>query len=396
MSPYITQKDTPRPLSASGFRKYTQETKSNSLSTNGALLGSKTADTDKLKPTRNTTSRSSKFFVRKSKKSKKIEPSSNGKNAPTPAYLLPAPPKTGMTGFVDSDETMYDLFAVCNHHGDMNRGHYISYCKNPVASDWFIYDDQNVLPIQNRQQVVSQHAYILFYLRRGAKMKLPGNTLNHADARSVVEKHHWLDTIPKYTLDITQLSAYEGMCTSSRRQGSTGSAQPAFSDSGVSPPNANGVFFSPPASTAAYTASSVVSAPPLYRSQLNSNDTDGSSESNLTSVYPSTSQALPSGSLPPPNYAFQPQHALRIPTGHTLPTLQSPSSHTSPSHTLPPHTAPTPTSPATVLSQGTSHTHSISHVPNHLRRRAGSFHGTTRFGIGVSKQTGDGRIATRL
>ena len=324
MMPYITQKDTPRPCSATSFRKHMQETKSNAVSSNGALLGgSKAIDTDKLHQSRNSTSRSSKFFVRKSKKSKKIEPSSNGKNTPTPAYLLPAPPKTGMTSFKDSNETMYDLFAVCNHHGDMNRGHYISYCKNPVASDWFIYDDQNVLPIQNKEQVVSQHAYILFYLRRGAKLKLPGNTLNHTDTRHVVEKHHWLDTIPKYTLDITQLSAYEGMRTSSRRQGSTGSAQPAFSDSGVSPPNANGVFFGPPASTAAYTAQSVVSAPPIYRTQLNSNDTDGSG------VYPSTSQTLP------PVFSIK----LRIPTSRSPYSNRSHSTDTSDSHKSHPPTS---------------------------------------------------------
>ena len=400
MLPYLTHKEKPRPYSATGFRDHIMEMKvKGQVPGNNAPTGggkSATLQPNKSSVSRTSSSRSSKFFIlKKSKKTKKIEPSSTEKTTPAPAYLLPAPPKGGfMNSEKNTEETVYDLFAVSNHLGDMNRGHYISYCKNPVESKWFIYDDQNVVPIQSEDQVITQHAYILFYIRRGAKLKLPGAMLNHMNTHNIVERHHWINTIPKYSLDLAQLNAYESMRASSRRQASTVSAQPVFSDSGVSPPNASGGFFGPPASTAAYSAHSVVSAPPLYRTQHGSNDTDGAGyvPNSLTNVQPSTSQTLP----PPPSYAFQPHanHTLQIPTGHALPTLPL---QTLNGHTLPPHSVPTPTSPATVLSQGTSHTHSTNHAPNnYLRRRAGSFHGTTRFGIGVSKQTADGHTSTRL
>ncbi|KAI3352363.1 hypothetical protein L3Q82_005329 [Scortum barcoo] len=39
---------------------------------------------------------------------------------------------------------LYDLYAVCNHHGGMHGGHYTAYCRNSVDGQWYSYDDSNV------------------------------------------------------------------------------------------------------------------------------------------------------------------------------------------------------------------------------------------------------------
>eukprot|EP00061_Rhincodon_typus_P018714 g48006.t1 len=52
----------------------------------------------------------------------------------------------------DPEDYLYDLYAVCNHHGTMQGGHYtaslpsyyIAYCKNSVDGLWYCFDDSDV------------------------------------------------------------------------------------------------------------------------------------------------------------------------------------------------------------------------------------------------------------
>ncbi|XP_032562874.1 ubiquitin carboxyl-terminal hydrolase 43 isoform X3 [Chiroxiphia lanceolata] len=39
---------------------------------------------------------------------------------------------------------LYDLYAVCNHHGSMQGGHYTAYCCNALDGRWYSYDDSRV------------------------------------------------------------------------------------------------------------------------------------------------------------------------------------------------------------------------------------------------------------
>lgn len=55
----------------------------------------------------------------------------------------------------------YDLYAVCNHMGIAQGGHYNAFCKNP-NNLWYQYDDHEVTKI-NRRNVVTSSAYCLFY-----------------------------------------------------------------------------------------------------------------------------------------------------------------------------------------------------------------------------------------
>lgn len=58
----------------------------------------------------------------------------------------------------------YELYAVSNHYGSMESGHYTAFCKSGTYGKWFKFDDQMVTA-QDSSTVVSSAAYILFYTR---------------------------------------------------------------------------------------------------------------------------------------------------------------------------------------------------------------------------------------
>ncbi|XP_062362529.1 ubiquitin carboxyl-terminal hydrolase 43 [Cinclus cinclus] len=64
-------------------------------------------------------------------------------------------------------EHLYDLYAVCNHHGSMQGGHYTAFCCNALDGRWYSYDDSRVEGVREAE-VSTRSAYILFYQRRRA------------------------------------------------------------------------------------------------------------------------------------------------------------------------------------------------------------------------------------
>jgi ubiquitin C-terminal hydrolase len=56
----------------------------------------------------------------------------------------------------------YNLYAICNHFGTMDYGHYTAYCKH--QDTWYDYDDTLVNEI-SFENVVTNNAYILFYVK---------------------------------------------------------------------------------------------------------------------------------------------------------------------------------------------------------------------------------------
>ncbi|XP_075984390.1 ubiquitin specific protease 8 isoform X2 [Anticarsia gemmatalis] len=62
---------------------------------------------------------------------------------------------------------LYNLYAVSNHYGSMEGGHYTAYCKSSVYGKWYKYDDHVVTEISS-SEVKSSAAYILFYTSCGA------------------------------------------------------------------------------------------------------------------------------------------------------------------------------------------------------------------------------------
>ncbi|KAM4691704.1 ubiquitin carboxyl-terminal hydrolase 43 [Rhinophrynus dorsalis] len=64
-------------------------------------------------------------------------------------------------------DVLYDLYAVCNHHGSLQGGHYTAYCRNSLDARWYSYDDSNVEHVVE-DEVCTRGAYLLFYQKRNA------------------------------------------------------------------------------------------------------------------------------------------------------------------------------------------------------------------------------------
>ncbi|KFO81012.1 Ubiquitin carboxyl-terminal hydrolase 31, partial [Cuculus canorus] len=96
----------------------------------------------------------------------------------------------------DPEDYIYDLYAVCNHHGTMQGGHYTgkSYCKNSVDGQWYCFDDSEVQQL-SENEVCKQTAYILFYQRRTA---IPSWSANSSVAGSTSSSlcEHWVSRLP--------------------------------------------------------------------------------------------------------------------------------------------------------------------------------------------------------
>ncbi|XP_056144180.1 ubiquitin carboxyl-terminal hydrolase 31 [Lampris incognitus] len=92
------------------------------------------------------------------------------------------------------EDYLYDLYAVCNHHGNMHGGHYTAYCKNSIDGQWYCFDDSEVQPMAD-DDVCQQTAYILFYQRRTT---IPSWSANSSVAGSTSSSlcDHWINRLP--------------------------------------------------------------------------------------------------------------------------------------------------------------------------------------------------------
>ncbi|XP_053939647.1 ubiquitin carboxyl-terminal hydrolase 43 [Cuculus canorus] len=68
---------------------------------------------------------------------------------------------------------LYDLYAVCYHHGGMHGGHYTASCRNALDGRWYRFDDSRVVRVRETE-LRARSAYILFYQRRGTPPGPPG------------------------------------------------------------------------------------------------------------------------------------------------------------------------------------------------------------------------------
>ena len=65
----------------------------------------------------------------------------------------------------NGERFVYDLYAVSNHFGSLNGGHYTAYAQNPIDKKWYEFDDSDVSKIDG-SSAVTKAAYVLFYRRR--------------------------------------------------------------------------------------------------------------------------------------------------------------------------------------------------------------------------------------
>ncbi|XP_060885057.1 ubiquitin carboxyl-terminal hydrolase 31-like [Labrus mixtus] len=93
----------------------------------------------------------------------------------------------------DPEDYLYDLYAVCNHHGTMQGGHYTAHCKNSIDGQWYCFDDSDVQPIPE-VEVCKQTGYILFYQRRATIPSWSANSsVGGSTSSSLCE--HWISRL---------------------------------------------------------------------------------------------------------------------------------------------------------------------------------------------------------
>ena len=91
------------------------------------------------------------------------------------------------------DETTYELYGVCNHHGqDLQGGHYPAYCRNPTDGHWYFFDDVNTRRI-SESDIVTKDAYILFYQKSSLS---PSSSASSSSSGSNTD--HWVYRMPDF------------------------------------------------------------------------------------------------------------------------------------------------------------------------------------------------------
>lgn len=85
---------------------------------------------------------------------------------------------------------LYDLYAVCNHHGSLQGGHYTAYCRNSLDGQWYSYDDSTVEPLLE-DAVNTRGAYILFYQKRNSIPPWSASSSMRGSTSSSLSDH-WL------------------------------------------------------------------------------------------------------------------------------------------------------------------------------------------------------------
>ncbi|XP_035694544.1 ubiquitin carboxyl-terminal hydrolase 31-like [Branchiostoma floridae] len=116
----------------------------------------------------------------------------------------------------------YDLYAVCNHHGNMTGGHYTAFSKNPVDGRWYKFDDTKVLPVSD-EDVQTSDAYILFYQSRSSRMGSLSSTSGSSTCSSLSD--HWVNRIPNL-LPRSDISSHDDTSDTEHHGGFSSDSRP--------------------------------------------------------------------------------------------------------------------------------------------------------------------------
>jgi uncharacterized UBP type Zn finger protein len=90
---------------------------------------------------------------------------------------------------------LYDLYAVVNHHGEMNTGHYTAYIRTSETT-WYLFDDAKVSLVKEKEVLESQ-AYLLLYISRNLKLNKPSKqAIFYSNMRETKEEDLGLPSPP--------------------------------------------------------------------------------------------------------------------------------------------------------------------------------------------------------
>ena len=70
----------------------------------------------------------------------------------------------------NNESSLYDLFAIINHQGNLIGGHFFAYVRNFLKNKWYCMDDDFINDIDEKN-LVSRSAYVLFYQRKNTKIR---------------------------------------------------------------------------------------------------------------------------------------------------------------------------------------------------------------------------------
>jgi len=71
----------------------------------------------------------------------------------------------------NKESYVYDLYGICNHHGDENFGHYTSTVKT-ANSKWYNFNDTNVKEVSiPKNEIVGNTPYCLFYRKKNIQVR---------------------------------------------------------------------------------------------------------------------------------------------------------------------------------------------------------------------------------
>lgn len=80
----------------------------------------------------------------------------------------------------------YDLFSTSNHRGSYGSGHYVAYCQNPLNERWYMFDDDDVLHLeQNELDDIIPSAYMLFYKRKSGDVSEVNSDSESSDEEDI-------------------------------------------------------------------------------------------------------------------------------------------------------------------------------------------------------------------
>ncbi len=79
---------------------------------------------------------------------------------------------------------LYDLCAVSNHMGSLQSGHYTAFARSAIDGEWWEFDDASTRHVADTARIVSEAAYLLFYLRRDYRPASWGEPSTAAAARA--------------------------------------------------------------------------------------------------------------------------------------------------------------------------------------------------------------------
>lgn len=64
---------------------------------------------------------------------------------------------------INKPQNKYRLYAISNHSGNLDGGHYTAMCRHFLFNKWFKFDDSTVKEITDLSTLNSPSSYILFY-----------------------------------------------------------------------------------------------------------------------------------------------------------------------------------------------------------------------------------------